>query len=168
MEDNKKWVETKDGKFYKDLTENKWYWEDGREFKHKGSGIRPPWLHGKGFESGTNRNRLGGRRTITKIMEELNSDARVELTKKGMIEIYKTLFATSVGDLKKIQKRDDTPLILATIISNLLDDRTRAKALHEYQTWIFGKAPEEVKITTNTVVSEAEHEAILKVIGDKY
>ena len=106
-------------------------------------GYRNPDLAGKGFDANPqNRNVDGAKKSIQSIINRMRKENFVELDKKSLLEIYKLMFNTPENELKKIAKDPNTPFGVKVIWENLQDPRTRARAWNEYQTWVFGKAPD--------------------------
>ena len=158
---------------YKCPKDGRWKEADGSNYKII-KGRRAPWLEGKGFEANTqNINKKGPRKSIGSIIDDMKKadeagDGVTVLDKRTLMELYKILFNTPANELNKLAKRDDTPLGVAIIIDTLLDKSTRARAWHDYQQYVYGKAPEQVQVTTNTTVTKEEEDAILRVVGNKY
>ena len=135
-------------------------------------GVQPEWLKGKDFKARPeNRNNNGPRKSIQTIINRMKSDEFEALDKKSLMEVYKLIFNTPENEIMKIANNKDTPWGFKIIVDNLKDKSTRAKAWNDYQTWLFGKAPEEVNITTNNAIDMSDEEkqtlrdSILRKIG---
>ena len=160
--------------------DGKWYNLDGTPYRPR-KGYQSPWLLGKGFEA--NPNNRGGhlkrRKSVGEIIDSMDKhdNAVQALDKKTLLKLYKVLFGTPTRELEKLKNRIDTPLAVAVIIDTLLNPKTRLTAWKEFQTWVFGKAPEagqmkEVKKDIdfedmNPEEKEA-YETILKKVSNEY
>ena len=106
-------------------------------------GYRNPYLKGKDLAANPqNRTTSGARKSIQTIINRLKSSDFEAIDKKSLMEIYKLMFNTPYNELNKIANDKDTPWGFKIIFDNLKDEKTRHKAWMEYQTWLFGKAPD--------------------------
>lgn len=157
-----------EGKPYKD-TDGKWKNPDGTPYVVV-KGEQPPWLLGKDFSARKGDIKPGRGKTslvsLAKKWREEGNDA--ELTKKQLQDLYKQMLKASRKEIKVIAKDDNMPLTVTVMAESLLDPKTRAKTLQDIQTWIWGKATQEIEVTKKTVVTTPEKEAIEQFLKDKY
>ena len=149
--------------------DNKWYEADGTRYKVT-KGEIPPWLEGKTLADRKKDIQAGGNtRTLFGLAKKWKTaDADSEVTKNQLQKVYKMMLGATVRDIEAISKDRDVPLAVSVLAKSLLDDRTRAKTLADTQAWLYGKAPEEVNITTNTAIEITEEErAALKSVAMK-
>lgn len=137
-------------------------------------GEQPPWLKGKDFKANPqNRNKNGAQKSIQTIINRLKDNEFTALDKKSLLEIYKLMFNTPPNELKRIARDKDTPWGFVIIFENLQDPKTRAKAWNDYQTWLFGKAPEagDTKAHSADIIEENltdQEKALLRKMEDRF
>ena len=106
-------------------------------------GVRNPYIKDKDFSARPeNTNKNGAQKSIQTLINRMKNEDFQELDKKSLMELYRLMFNTPKSELKRLMKnKQDIPFGVEIIWDNLQDPKTRAKAWAEYQTWVFGKAP---------------------------
>ena len=97
-----------------------------------------------------NINRNGRpRKSFALINAELKEKGVEPLTKSQLIEAYSLIFNATEDDLKELAKAENTPCAMKIIIEELKGKASRARAFNDYRDYLFGKAAQNVGLTTN-------------------
>ena len=135
------------------------------------AGVQPEWLKKHSFAvKPANRNHTGVKRSLVSILKEAKTlGVEAELNKKQLAKIYKLILNLSAKDIKRIANDKESPIAVVVVCQMLLDEKLKRQAFEFITTQLFGKAPEEVRVTTTTdEVTPEEREEIMKIVGKKY
>jgi len=105
---------------------------------------------GQGFDGNPQNINTNGsnRKSFASINNELEAKGVQRLTKKDLIKAYELIFNTDEKELETISKADNTPYGLKLIIKELNNTKSRSKALADYRDYMFGKAQNNVDVTS--------------------
>ena len=117
----------------------------------------PENLKGKGFkENPQNINKKGRpRKSFSTINESLLAKGIEKLTKSDLLDAYALIFNLNDNDLKELEEDEENiPLAFQTIIKELSNDNTRARAMQDFRDYLFGRAVENIEVNKSVVIFE--------------
>jgi hypothetical protein len=116
----------------------------------------PENLIGKGFDKNPkNINRTGANRKSFSSINKILKDKGIKiLSKAELVETYALLFNCTEEEIEAILEEDEIPIGFKHIAEEFSDPKLRRKAFNDLRDYTFGKAIENVEVTSSVTIFE--------------
>lgn len=108
--------------------------------------LRPELGHWKKGQSGNPNGRP--KKLYKTVIDEVKKEGYTPPTEAEYREMMKLLMVMTEEELIKRGKDKDTPYWIRLIIDSLGNKKTRDKVMSDYRDWIFGRASQDLDLTT--------------------